>query len=393
MVGQELNTFSIEKPTTVSTEEGDIKKDDLPEVVICTEPGLDLEELDKYGYLRDMYYRGSHDGKKFVGWNGVKNEKPSKEILEEVLRIKNTSLIRLDGEGGFSEDLSLFVAANISVRKLMYPHGSCLSINPPDSVRFGYKSQMTLHFELNNSEIVHLLPKGKDVLVLKTYFMDKVNSALLFPENMERRNEMRIELNPNWLKGNGWFNSETSIKIKIKRSHHVQGDPLLDCTDYTTEKTYHDCIHDEILDIFDNEIGCAPPLLARSLNSMCNTTFNLTDDKDLKIKQIFRALLFNVMEFSCKTPCTQRTYRSIITHQTPYKGTSLYITFSPRVEITKSKFQIDAQTLLTRFGGSVSSGRTLLWILLSFVSVSQVSLLTSESSFLYTNSHTANPLN
>ena len=160
MVGQELNTFSIERPTTVSTEEGDIKKADLPEVVICTEPGLDLEEHDKYGYERDVYYRGSHDGKKFVGWNGVNNEKPSQEILEEVLRIKNTSLIWLDDQdGGFSEDLSLFVAANISVRKLMYPHGSCLSINPSDSVRFRYKSQMTLHFELNSNEIVRLLPK------------------------------------------------------------------------------------------------------------------------------------------------------------------------------------------------------------------------------------------
>ena len=80
-------------------------------MVICSEPALDLKAFDKYGYLRDMYYyRGSPDGKKFVGWNGVKNEKPSNDILEEVLIIKDTSLIKY---GGFLPDLSTFTAPNV----------------------------------------------------------------------------------------------------------------------------------------------------------------------------------------------------------------------------------------------------------------------------------------
>ena len=56
LVCQELYTFSITRPTTISTEEGIIEKEDLPEVVICSEPGLDLKVVDRYGYKRDTYY-------------------------------------------------------------------------------------------------------------------------------------------------------------------------------------------------------------------------------------------------------------------------------------------------------------------------------------------------
>ena len=372
LVYQELYTFSVERPTTVSTEEGTLNEDDFPEVVICTEPGLDLRAVKKHGYLMDTFYRGSSDGQKFVGWNGVKGEKSSEDILDEVLTINDTSLIRFDRGRGISEDLSLFVAPNITLRKLMYPHGRCLSVRPSDTAQFGYGAPMTVYFELNNTAIDQLVPDDKNVLMLRIYFMDNANSPKIFPDSMERMNQLDIKLNSKHQEVRSWFNYETSIKIKIGRSHHVKEDPLFECTEYSKEETYHDCIHEEILDIFEREIGCAPPFLTKSPSSMCNKRFDLADDKDERLKKIFRTLLLHVMDFKCKTPCTQRTYKSTITHQVPYNGTSLILTFSPKVAVTKSKFSIDGQTLLTRFGGSVSSGRTLLWILLGFVGASQV---------------------
>ena len=131
MVCQELYTFAIERPTSVSTEEGSLGSDDFPELVICSEPGLDLKAVDKYGYLRDTYYRGSHDGRKFVGWNGVKNEKPAKDILEEALTIKNTSLLissnNIRQGVGFTEDHFTFFTPNIYLRTLVFPHGRCIT--------------------------------------------------------------------------------------------------------------------------------------------------------------------------------------------------------------------------------------------------------------------------
>ena len=93
MIGQELFTFAIVKPTTTSKEEKDLEISDLPEVVVCLEPGFDTEVLKNYGYKTLGYYRGSMDGDKFAGWNGNENHrKSSLEILEEALIVKNSTI-------------------------------------------------------------------------------------------------------------------------------------------------------------------------------------------------------------------------------------------------------------------------------------------------------------
>ena len=38
--------------------------------------------------------------------------------------------------------------------------------------------------------------------------------------------------------------------VKVSRSHHVQGDPLFDCTDFTEEESYGDCAREELSEMF-----------------------------------------------------------------------------------------------------------------------------------------------
>ena len=57
-------------------------------------------------------------------------------------------------------------------------------------------------------------------------------------------------------------------------------------------------------------------------------------------------------------------------HQAQKK--KLIITFDNTIEIFQSTFSIDEQTFLTRLGGSVSSGRTLLWLFLTLLGGFQV---------------------
>ena len=58
------------------------------------------------------------------------------------------------------------------------------------------------------------------------------------------------------------------------------------------------------------------------------------------------------------------------------KGALLVLTFNimydRKVDVTHSTFSIDEQTLLTKLGGSVSLGRTLLWIIASILGGTQV---------------------
>ena len=66
-------------------EEKVLRSTDIPETVICAEPGFDSDVLEKHGYTL-MYYRGSMNGQDFVGWNGRENESNSAHaILKETV--------------------------------------------------------------------------------------------------------------------------------------------------------------------------------------------------------------------------------------------------------------------------------------------------------------------
>ena len=128
LIFQELYSFAVLKPTSISSEEKVLQASDLPEVVICADPGLDPKSIEKYGYDRDKYYRGSIDGDKFIGWKGTQNKKEVTDILEELLIMKSTNLIKTNPELGFTENHVSFTEPDISLRTLVYPYGRCISL-------------------------------------------------------------------------------------------------------------------------------------------------------------------------------------------------------------------------------------------------------------------------
>ena len=202
--------------------------------------------------------------------------------------------------------------------------------------------------------------------------MDKANSLRLYPNDFEMMGDsiqVRIR-EPS--------TSSISYKTKVSRFKHVQDDPLFHCAVYTTENSYNDCIQDELLEVMDKEIGCQPPLLAKDQDRLCNRKFNVSTEEDLKIKRLFQPLNFHDKTFTCRTPCTTNKYTTkyVQTVPSPYsKMTFLNLVFDKTLEVGHSTFSIDGQTFVTRLGGSVSSGRTLLWILLSLFGAVQVTSL------------------
>ena len=67
---QVLFTFAVTKPTTTSKQEKELDNADLPEVVVCLDPGLNYESLEKNGYYGSYVSGQLVFGGKFVGWNG-----------------------------------------------------------------------------------------------------------------------------------------------------------------------------------------------------------------------------------------------------------------------------------------------------------------------------------
>ena len=69
LIGQLLYVFVEEKPTTTAKFDEELKITDLPEVVVCMDPGFNKSALTEYGYNVWYYWKGMIMPK-FVGWNG-----------------------------------------------------------------------------------------------------------------------------------------------------------------------------------------------------------------------------------------------------------------------------------------------------------------------------------
>ena len=323
LVYQELVNFIFTKPTTTSTEEKSLKNEDLPKVIVCTEPGFNLEVQKKYRYSRHQYYRG-FIGDKFVGWNGGKDEKKSSnEILDDVFAIKDLTLIS-GHVGGYTEDFVQMIKPNISTKTLFHPYGRCLSIRPPEFE--GNLNTLKVFF---NSSYIKNLGSLSEKLVL--YFMDSINSPEIYPDTFAMKGDpiqMRLDLQTL---------VHISYETKITRSHHIPGDPLLDCTEYAEDKTYNDCILNELHGFFEEKIGCHPPLLAKESTMMCNRKFNLSREEDEEVKKKFRQIYFHSLPSECKSPCTRNIFTSKMTHRIPDSDSAIFITFHPSIEVFHSR--------------------------------------------------------
>ena len=387
LICQELFTFTIVKPTTSSHEERELEIADLPDVVFCLDPAFDSVNLTRFGYRRDSYFRGSqsrHD-KDFVGWNeqGEENatkilrekqkEKSSQDILIKVLVFDNELLNQLVKEAYYvrHKDGLVYVKPEMKFRILAYPYGRCLVLSPPTE----HISKMklgALYLEVQTNGLGLRERKTK----VKIFFMERSSSLLLYPDEMEMtgvKPEVKF-----W----GENNYEIiTYKVKISRAHHVQGDPLYDCAPYTIDNSFNDCVQNEVLEFFDKEINCQPPLLAKEPSLMCNRKFNVSSTKAEKITDYFWRLYVHNMKFKCRTPCSTTNFTTQLVHTTKSDDfTTLVIVFDSKVDIVHSSFKIDEQTFVTRLGGSVSSGRTLLWILLGLLGTFEVNQ--SENSFM-----------
>ena len=84
--------FVITKPTFSSQEHPSFNFETLPDVLVCVEPAINLTISKRYGYNTPWsYWLGRNgtweDDGDFIGWNGVKGQNNSSEILEDILML------------------------------------------------------------------------------------------------------------------------------------------------------------------------------------------------------------------------------------------------------------------------------------------------------------------
>ena len=253
------------------------------------------------------------------------------------------------------------VTAHITQRTLAYPYGRCISISPVASPPRETSFRNRFYLRFNDTYMETL-----GIKTVKLFLMDKTNSPRLYPDDTEMIGDPvtidQIADNPRF------FN----YKAHISRSQNIEGDPSLECADYTTGGSYYDCIQSELKQTFNKTIGCLPPPVFPEPSIMCNRKFNFSSKGD-ETKLMLLSLYNHDYKFNCKTPCQTNKYSTNLLHHEPKRDwTGLSIIFDNTVKVIHTKFSTDTETLLTGFGGAVSSGRTLLWIFVSFLGASQV---------------------
>ena len=253
LIYQLIHTFLVIRPTTTSKEEKDLDISDLPEVVICLENGLDSKVLENYGYSRPVSYFIGMTGHLFVGWNGISEEtKSSFEILEEALIVNNRQINETSIRAHYVMEYSLqdsnqtqIVKTNIGLTTLAYPWGRCFSIRPPPLQKKMREVMMNTLFVSFNETVFNY----QDAMV-SIYFVDRINSVQIYPD------VNRIVGNPLKVRLTDHSNYLSMYKTKMARSHHVEGDPLFKCTEYTLNNSYNDCLQNELLGSFHEILGC-----------------------------------------------------------------------------------------------------------------------------------------
>ena len=182
LIYQELFTFAIGKPTTTSKEDREIDINDIPEVVMCLEPGIDTNVLRQYGYKQvTKYYRGATI-KKFNGWNGnTAGKKSSKEILEEALIVKDKHLKRSNfiKQAKYRTRGMKLKPLEIGQRTLAWPYGRCFSIKLPSHLGNMSSAVGILRLYFDNDKYV--FKKYRDMHV-RMYLMDKTSSIKMYPD-------------------------------------------------------------------------------------------------------------------------------------------------------------------------------------------------------------------
>ena len=128
------------KPSYTSTLKRKLSTEDFPEMIVCPEPSIDVNEVASKGYQGvKEYFMGFEDfGMPLMGWAGKKSENVTK-VSEDISTLKTikdcpTTNETTDGfsfSNIWSKDNDYFEAIQFNFTKALYPHHKCCKVIPP----------------------------------------------------------------------------------------------------------------------------------------------------------------------------------------------------------------------------------------------------------------------
>ena len=122
------------------------------------------------------------------------------------------------------------------------------------------------------------------------------------------------------------------------------------------ENTYENCVQNELKSIFEEQLNCTPPLIARETDRICDERFHVSRHMSYKVYKMFLNKYQDFEPVHCKKPCTQTKYEIEKTAElTEDDYLVIKLTFKPFVYVTRSAYSISVIDTITSLGGSVSN--------------------------------------
>ena len=69
--------------------------------------------------------------------------------------------------------------------------------------------------------------------------------------------------------------------------------PPIACREYNKSHTFNECVQNELINTFLEDLGCVPPFLAKNEKNMCNHLFDLSEDDNLRQSGEKQSALYN----------------------------------------------------------------------------------------------------
>ena len=362
------------KPTYSSSEKREISAEDIPEMIICPQPSIDLDAVRSRGYPgNEAYVRGISDRHSLeqLGWAGNKSE-GVKKVIQEVSILKSieecpTAIF------WFQKNMSQ-VQADLKLVKALNPHHICCQVIPPKLSQTSPLISVHLFFT-NNSHILNIFSvknasERSPVQAIKVFLADKVTASFYDQQRTILDGDKIVSDNSGFMK----------YKVKIIEEERLEDDPKYPCIDYKTRGLYAKCVENEIVRQQTEFLNCTPPWMTDSEDHWCKGKFGF---ESITTRENYIRFMMDISDGEanyrkCLVPCKVKKYFAKevgVRKVSNLRG--LIIRFAREVDINKSMWTLDGTTLISKIGGFIGINKNFLWLIT--LSISSIGALISKS--------------
>ena len=357
-------TFWVLKPTYTSNEKRRLSAEDFPEIILCPEPSIYTDAVESRGYAdQAAYFMGMNTSDLTqIGWVGNRSEDVEK-VSQEVSVLKSIkdcpsgdeSYISYGGKAKSLASIIDFVEFNLT--KALTPYHRCCRVIPPErsrtypvfTIQFGWPAAV----DNEGSFKVFMADR------LTASFFDLHKAVMLGDKIVSGTDSHKMN--------NGLMN----YKVKIIEDAKLEGDPKYPCIDYNIHGEYAKCVEEDNVRQSMKYLNCTPPWMTDDEDVWCRGAYKADTDSTL-VELIFFFERLSISEGNlkkCSVPCKIKRYQAKeigLRGKKNFRG--IMLSFEQEVEVTKSSWNIDARTLLSKIGGFIGISKNFLWLILLLMS-------------------------